>query len=97
MHIEGAKMIVRGERTAQDMRLNEASDRRFLNLLTRGQIEAFDAWDQQALVKEAGIGAMELQTWIAAAAHLACDGHPPRLAHYSLAPELGIACGMAYG
>ena len=98
MHIEGAKMIVRGERTAQDMRLNEASDRRFLNLLTRGQLEAFDAWDQQALVKEAGIGAMELQTWIAAAAaHLACGGRPPRLAHYSLAPELGIACGIAYG
>ena len=91
-------MIARGERTAQDMRLNEASDRRFLNLLTGGQLEAFDAWDQQALVEQAGIGAMELQTWIAAAAaHLACGGSPPRLAHYSLAPELGIACGTAYG
>ena len=34
MHHEGAEMIVKGERTAADMRLNEKSDKRFLKILS---------------------------------------------------------------
>jgi len=97
MHHEGARMITRGERTARDMRLNADSDRRFLDVLLSGDIHQYDQWDQEALVATGGVGSMELQTWIAASsAHLACGGAKPELDVYTLAPEIGIACGIVH-
>jgi len=97
MHHEGAGMITRGERTASDMRLNAASDQRFLDVLLSGDLSQYDHWDQEALVATGGIGSMELQTWIAAtAAHLACGGTNPTLDVYTVAPEIGIACGIVH-
>lgn len=98
MHHEGASMITRGERTAQDMRLNATSDKRFLDVLLSGNLDLFDQWDLEELVVQGGIGSMELQTWIAAtAAHLAFGGAIPQLEVYSVAPEIGIACGIVHG
>jgi len=98
MHHEGAAMIARGERTAAHMHLNEEVDSRFLHHLLRGELSAYDGWDQQQLVEEGGIGIMELQTWLAAAAaHAACGGGLPRLDFYSVTPELGIAAGVVSG
>ena len=95
MHHEGAGMIVRGERTAKDMKLNEEADRRFLDVFCAGRLDEFDHWDPHALVEEAGIGSMELHTWIAAgAAHKAAGGSDPAVDFYSVTPELGIACGL---
>ena len=97
MHIEGAKMITRGERTAEHMRLNAEADARFLDVLTSGDLSQFDSWIPEDVVKEAGIGSMELHTWIAAtAAHLAAGGEPPQTDFYSVAPELGIAAGIVH-
>lgn len=97
MHHEGAEMIVRGERTAKHMRLNEDSDRKFLEVFTSGALGGFDNWDQYKLVEEGGIGSMELHTWIAAAAaHAAAGGGNPELDFYTVAPELGIACGLVH-
>ena len=97
MHLEGAEMIVRGERTAAHMRLNEASDRKFLDVFTQDRLAEFDQWDQYKLVEEGGIGSMELQTWIAAAAaHRAAGGSVPKLDFYTIAPELGIAAGLVH-
>ena len=97
MHHEGAEMIVRGERTAKDMKLNQEADERFLEVFCDNRLEEFDAWDQQELVREAGIGSMELHTWIAAAAaHKAAGGSAPVNDFYSVAMELGIACGIAH-
>lgn len=97
MHHEGASMITRGERTAKDMRLNPESDQRFLDVLLSGNLTLFDRWNQDELVEDGGIGSMELQTWIAAtSAHLACGGTNPKLDVYSVAPELGIACGIVH-
>ena len=97
MHHEGAEMIVRGERTAKDMRLNAEADQRFLDVVTEGNLAEFDQWDQYKLVEEAGIGSMELQTWIAAsAAHQAAGGNMPELDIYTVAPELGIAAGIIH-
>ena len=97
MHHEGAAMITRGERTAADMRLNASSDQRFLDVLLSGDLQQFDQWDPDTLVAEGGIGSMELQTWIAAtSAHLACAGGKPQLDVYSVAPEIGIACGIVH-
>lgn len=97
MHHEGAKMIVRGERTAKDMRLNDKSDARFLDVMTRNALEEFDHWDQQQLIEDAGIGSMELHTWIAAAAaHKAAGGSSPVVDFYAVTPELGIATGVVH-
>jgi 2,3-dihydroxyphenylpropionate 1,2-dioxygenase len=97
MHIEGAKMITRGERTAEHMRLNAAADARFLEVLTGGDLRQFDGWSPEEVVQEAGIGSMELHTWIAAtAAHLAAGGERPQTDFYSVAPELGIAAGIVH-
>jgi len=97
MHHEGAEMIVRGERTAKDMKLNQEADERFLEIFCGNRLEEFDAWDQQKLVQEAGIGSMELHTWIAAAAaHKAAGGSAPVSDFYSVAMELGIACGIVH-
>lgn len=97
MHHEGADMIVRGERTAADMRLNPDADRRFLEVLVSGELEQYDGWDQDQLVVEAGIGSMELHTWIAATAgHRAAGGALPQVDVYTVAPELGIAAGIVH-
>lgn len=98
MHHEGAEMIARGERTAKDMRLNKEADMRFIETLTNFELTDFDTWNQQELIKEAGIGSMELHTWIAAsAAHKAAGGNKPKLDFYSVAPEIGIAAGIVHG
>ncbi len=98
MHHEGAEMIARGERTAAQMHLNAEADQRFLKVLTANRLEEFDTWNQNALVAEAGIGSMELHTWIAgAAAHKIAGGNPPELSFYSVTPELGIAAGVVHG
>ena len=98
MHHEGAEMIAQGERTAKDMRLNKEADRRFIETLTNFELTDFDTWNQQELIKEAGIGSMELHTWIAAsAAHKAAGGNKPKLDFYSVAPEIGIAAGIVHG
>lgn len=97
MHHEGAGMIARGERTAKDMRLNPESDKRFLDVLLSGDYKGFDGWDAEQLINEGGIGSMELHTWIAAAAaHGAMGGAPPSLDLYTVAPEIGIACGIVH-
>ena len=97
MHHEGAGMIARGERTAGDMRLNAESDQRFLDLLTQNRLEEYDDWNQYELVERAGIGSMELHTWIAAAAaHRAAGGRMPVQDFYSVMPELGIAAGIVH-
>jgi len=97
MHIEGAKMITRGERTAEHMRLNADADARFLEVLTSGDLSQYDSWNPTEVVNEAGIGSMELHTWIAAtAAHLATGGESPKTDFYSVAPELGIAAGIVH-
>lgn len=97
MHHEGAGMIARGERTAGDMRLNEESDQRFLDLLMQNRLEEYDDWNQYELVERAGIGSMELHTWIAAAAaHRAAGGRMPVQDFYSVMPELGIAAGIVH-
>ena len=90
-------MIAQGKRTARDMRLNAESDRRFLDLFTQNRLEEYDDWDQYQLVEQGGIGSMELQTWIAAAAaHRAAGGGMPVRDFYTVAPEIGIAAGIVH-
>ena len=98
MHHEGADMIARGERTAAQMHLNAEADWRFLNVFKDNRLEDYDAWDQQQMIAEAGIGSMELHTWIAgAAAHREVGGNSPQISFYDVVPEIGIAAGVVFG
>ena len=98
MHHEGAKMIVEGTRTPQQMRLNPEIDQRFLEILTANDLAALDDWDQSRVVEQGGIGFMELQTWIAAAAAYRADGGgQPVVDFYGVTEELGIATGIVHG
>ncbi len=97
MHHEGAQMIVDGSRTARQMHLNPEIDQRFLSVLGANDLESFDAWDPAQVVAEGGIGFMELQTWIAAAAaHRGSGGGKPILDFYGVTEELGIATGIVH-
>jgi len=97
MHREGAEMIARGERTVAQMHLNAEADLRFLEVLKANRLEDYDSWDQDALVTEAGIGSMELHTWIAgAAAHKEAGGNGPQVGFYDVMLEIGIAAGVVY-
>ena len=64
----GGNLVARGERTAEHCRLNPEWDRRFLNLMVAGDYSVFDSWTPEAVVREAGIAAIEVHQWIAAAA-----------------------------
>ncbi len=98
MHHEGARMIVDGVRTQKQMRLNPEIDQRFLDVLTANDLAAFDEWDQRQVVEEGGIGFMELQTWIAAAAaYRSGGGGKPVVDFYGVTEELGIATGIVHG
>ena len=95
MHHEGAAMIARGERTAAQMHLNAEADWRFLNIMKENRLDEYDNWDQNKLIAEAGIGSMELHTWIAAAAaHRQAGGNLPQISFYDVMPEIGIAAGV---
>lgn len=98
MHIEGAQMLVDGTRTRADIKLNPDADHEFLSHLLPLSLEAFDNWDPDALVERAGIGSMELQTWIAAAAAFrAAGGTSLELDVYAETLEYGIATGVVHG
>lgn len=98
MHLEGAEMLVNGSRTREDIHLNPDFDWRFLDVFTNGNVEAFDSWEPAAVMAEAGVGALELHTWIAAAAaHAETRGARPQTAVYADTLEYGIGFGMVFG
>ena len=69
----GGQSVIEGRRTATDFRINREWDERFLTAFTKGDYTVFDSWDSTEIVRDAGVAAMEIQQWIAAAsaAHIA--------------------------
>jgi 2,3-dihydroxyphenylpropionate 1,2-dioxygenase len=97
MHREGADMLVQGTRTRAHLKLNPQLDGQFLEIISSRNLELADALDPAALVAQAGIGFLELHTWVAAAAaHQAAGGPPPAVDLYAEALEYGIAFGMVH-
>ena len=96
-HVVGADMLISGQRTERDIRLNPEFDRRFMARMVSGDLDALSAMDAEVTFEEAGIGSLELHTWIAAlAAQRAAGGALPTLHIYSPTLEYGIGYGMAY-
>ena len=97
MHLEGAEMLVNGQRTREDIHLNPDFDRDFLDTLCGRAVEAFDSWKPADVVAKAGIGALELHTWIAAcAANRLAGGARPRTDIYADTLEYGIGFGLIH-
>ena len=97
MHIEGAQMLVDGSRTKADLKLNPDVDKTFLQMMVDGRLEAVDDWEPAEIVGKAGIGWMEMHTWIAAiAASAAAGGQRPVVDFYGEMLEIGIATGVAH-
>jgi len=97
MHREGARMLIDGRRTRADLKLNPEVDARFLDIITSRDLAQVDALDPAWMVEHAGIGSLELHTWVAAAAANAAAGGPvPVVAMYAEALEYGIAVGMVH-
>jgi 2,3-dihydroxyphenylpropionate 1,2-dioxygenase len=97
MHREGAQMLVDGRRTAADLMLNPEFDRSFMEILSSGDLQRLDTIDPGATVAKAGIGSLELHTWVAAAAaNAAAGGAAPVEDLYAEALEYGVAFGMMH-
>lgn len=97
MHLEGAEMLANGQRTREDIHLNPEFDRGFLDALSAGALESFDSWKPAEIVAKAGIGALELHTWIAAcAANRIAGGAGPRTDIYADTLEYGIGFGLIH-
>lgn len=97
LHRMGAQAIADGQFPLEELRLNEAFDRRFLALLASGQLQEADDWDLVGdLLPQAGMGSWEIHSWIAAAAaYGAAGGAAPIQTLYELAYEYGVGYGMA--
>jgi 2,3-dihydroxyphenylpropionate 1,2-dioxygenase len=97
LHHMAADWVLDGVITPEMIRLNPEFDRRFLALLQTGDLAVFDDWSAGQVIEEAGIGAMEIHTWIAAAAaalpHLA---NPITQDLYEPSIEYGIGVGLVH-
>lgn len=67
---------------------SEAWDRTFLDHLIRQDLEAFDAYTDEMIDREAGFGGHEVRTWVAAAAAMRAAGpFEMTLDYYRIIPE----------
>lgn len=93
----GGERVKRGEMVAADFRINPEWDREFLRLFAAGDLTAFDAWRPEEVIAQAGVAAIEVQQWIAAAAAARAMGcGPPVIDLYVAAVEYRLAVGVAH-
>ncbi len=96
-HVAGAEMLVSGARTREDIKLNPAFDEWFMDRFVAGDVDALCSVTPEDMFARAGLGSLELHTWVAAlAAHKATGGASPGQHIYSPALEYGTGYGMAF-
>ena len=97
MHVAGAESLSSGQRTAKDIRLNREVDQKILTQLKGADLGTMDEWDQAALVEQAGVGILEIHTWIAAtAAYRQIEPGRPLASLYAEVVEYGGGYGMLH-
>jgi 2,3-dihydroxyphenylpropionate 1,2-dioxygenase len=75
--------------------LHEDWDRAFLQRFCSHDVDSFDHWQPEQVVADAGIGAMEVLSWVAARAAMAVlTGTAPRLRLQQVCREIGIGFGI---
>ncbi len=96
--IRGGQDVASGARALSDFRINAAWDAHFLQLFSAADLTVFDAWRAEDVIREAGVAAMEIQQWIAAAAAARVAGVGPIVADLQVAEvayRLGVAVAHA--
>ena len=97
VHHGGAAALGSGKLTAADCKLNREMDQAFLGFVTSGRVDKADQWKPVELIAQAGIGSVEIYTWIAAcSAHAVASGAPPVQDIYAQTVEYGVALGMVH-
>ena len=75
--------------------LHEEWDQAFLATYCQGDMSAFDSWDPASVVDAAGIGAMEVLSWVAAGEAMATlTGEHPRERLQQVCRVIGIGYGI---
>lgn len=75
--------------------LNDAWDEAFMNSYCHGDMAAFDGWNPDTVVDDAGIGAMEVLSWVAAGAAMStCTGVVPTRRLRQVCRVMGIGFGI---
>lgn len=72
--------------------INEDWDHHFLDLMAQGNLELILDWSDDEILETAGNGALEIRTWIVAAA--AAGSHSGRLLAYQPMPDWAIGIGI---
>ncbi|MFF0771306.1 hypothetical protein ACFYUK_20635 [Nonomuraea wenchangensis] len=72
--------------------INEAFDHTLLDLLVQGRLDEIARWDDAWIEQEAGNGALELRTWLIAAA---AAGGPARVLAYEPMAAWTVGIGVA--
>jgi 2,3-dihydroxyphenylpropionate 1,2-dioxygenase len=97
IHHKAAAALAGGSITAQDCCFNSEFDQRVIDALTSGAFSEMDQWNNQSIIEDAGIGAVEVHAWLAAcAAQVAAGGKLPTCDLYAQALEYGIAVGIMH-
>lgn len=97
IHRVAAVELAAGGITPEDCCFNEQFDRRVIDALESGRFSDLDSWDNAAIIEEAGIGAVEVHTWLAAAvANVEAGGRNPTCDIYAPAIEYGICVGVMH-
>lgn len=95
-HQIGAKMLISDQVTPEMVGLNDQWDKAFLAAYCSEDLSHIDRWDPEKVMAEAGIGAVETQSWIAAGqAMLTATGMAPRTVFHEVSMEVGIGFGVA--
>ena len=77
--------------------MNVEFDQHVLAHLQARNLRAFDDWDQAELMGSAGVGSLEVHTWIAATAAFGqADAETPIESYYAPIIEYGGGYGMLY-
>ncbi|HTK35391.1 MAG TPA: hypothetical protein VL358_08925 [Caulobacteraceae bacterium] len=93
----GSRRVQEGRMTISDFRINPAWDQAFLSLFKAGDLTVFDRWRPSDVIAEAGVAAMEVQQWIAAAAAARTAGVGETVIDLQVAAvEYRIGVGVAH-
>ncbi|BFM15052.1 3-carboxyethylcatechol 2,3-dioxygenase [Maricurvus nonylphenolicus] len=94
-HEHGLPILLDESITESDLGLVDHWDKKFLETYCSGDMSAFDSWDPKEVMAEAGIGAVETLSWVAArSAICSVSDCVPRESFYQLTREVGVGFGI---
>lgn len=94
-HKAGAQFMIDDSIPDEAFGLKDGWDKAFMQKFCAGDLAAFDAWEPKQIMADAGIGAVEVQSWIAAAQAIkTTSGVDPENVFQQVAREIGIGFGI---